>query len=75
MINSNKIAGENIKKFIESRELNVNWVMERTGIDRAAFYNMLSGTGNVDVYVARINELFGIKDPTFFYKGKKSDYQ
>ncbi|HFJ9467883.1 hypothetical protein [Bacillus cereus group sp. BfR-BA-01495] len=75
MINSNKIAGENIKKFIESRGLNINWIMERADIDRTTFNNMLKGIGKLDVYIDRINKLFGIEDPNFFYNGEISDYQ
>ena len=34
---NNKIAGENIRVFIESRELKNSWVMERTDIGENAF--------------------------------------
>lgn len=44
----NKILGENIRVFIESRELKHSFVMERAGIHKNAFYNMLNGKGNIE---------------------------
>lgn len=64
----NKRAGENIRKFIESKKISNTWVIKRTGIGKTAFYDMLNGKGRVDVHVEKLNKLFGIKDPTFFYK-------
>ncbi|HFO1035180.1 TPA: hypothetical protein ACHIRZ_004469 [Bacillus paranthracis] len=72
MINKNKIAGENIKNFIESRELNDSWVMERANIDRIAYYEMLGGRGEMDINIAKINKFFKINDPTFFYNEKRN---
>ncbi|HDR7257905.1 TPA: hypothetical protein QCX12_001552 [Bacillus paranthracis] len=64
----NKVVGENIRVFIESRELKDSWVMEMSGIDVNAFYDMLSGKGNIDVQVTKLSDLFGIDDPMYFYK-------
>ncbi|MGN4423545.1 hypothetical protein ACTFQN_06790 [Bacillus cereus group sp. MYBK30-1] len=64
----NKVVGENIRVFIESRELKGSWVMEMAGIDENAFYDMLSGKGNIDVQVTKLSDLFGIDDPMYFYK-------
>ncbi|BCD00023.1 hypothetical protein BC30048_2925 [Bacillus cereus] len=75
MINSNKIIGENIKSFIESRDLRMDWVMEMAGIDRTAFYDMLKGKGKIDIHVNKINELFGIDALNFFYTSNRNDYR
>lgn len=66
MVNTNKIVGQNVKKYIESKGIKHSWVMERTGIKKTAYYNFLKGEGNVEEYVAKINKLFRIKDPFFF---------
>ncbi|XLP21843.1 hypothetical protein ACFMB7_25480 [Bacillus toyonensis] len=68
MSDINKIAGENIRVFIESRERKNSWIMERAGIDKNAFYDMLSGKGNIDVQVTKLSEFFEIDDPMYFYK-------
>ncbi|HFK1498008.1 TPA: hypothetical protein ACGXMW_002258 [Bacillus paranthracis] len=64
----NKIVGKNIKTFLESRKLNNTWVIDRIDINKNAFYDMLNGKGCVDIHVAKINKLFGIKDPLYFYQ-------
>lgn len=38
MSDINKIVGENIRVFIESRDLKNSWVMESVGIGENAFY-------------------------------------
>ncbi|HDX9701703.1 TPA: hypothetical protein ROY42_005626 [Bacillus thuringiensis] len=63
-----KIVGNNIKTFIESRERKNSWVIERTGIGKNAYYDMLNGKGNIDEHITKLNTLFGIKDPMYFYK-------
>ncbi|MGZ0087180.1 hypothetical protein ACWNXI_16870 [Caldibacillus thermoamylovorans] len=68
MVNTNKIVGQNVKKYIEGKGIKHSWVMERTGIKKTAYYNFLKGEGNVEEYVAKINKLFRITDPFFFYK-------
>lgn len=44
----NKIAGENIRVFIEARNLMNSFVIERTEISKNAFYDMLNGKGNIE---------------------------
>ncbi|OJD60905.1 hypothetical protein [Bacillus sp. NH11B] len=64
----NKIVGQNIQTFLESRNLNNLWVMERAEIDKNAFYDMLNGNGNIGEHITKIHKLFGINDPMYFYK-------
>ncbi|PGB04695.1 hypothetical protein [Bacillus toyonensis] len=66
----NKILGRNIQAFLESRDLDKVWVRKRADIEERIFDDMLSGKEKIDiyVYVAKINKLFGIKDPAYFYQ-------
>ncbi|USK99661.1 hypothetical protein [Bacillus tropicus] len=64
----NKIAGKNIRVFIESRELKNSWVMERAGIGKNAFYNMLNGKGNIEEHIKKLSDFFEIDEPMYFYK-------
>lgn len=64
----NKIAGKNIRVFIESRDLKNSFVMERTGISKNAFYNMLNGKGNIEEHIKKLSDFFGIDDPMYFFK-------
>ena len=68
MSDINKIVGENIRVFIESRELKNSWIIERAGIDKTAFYDMLNGKGNIDKHITKLSNFFGIDDPMYFYK-------
>ncbi|WP_255292085.1 hypothetical protein [Bacillus thuringiensis] len=51
-----KIAGENIRVFIESRDLMNSFVMERTGISKNAFYDMLNGKGNIQEHKKKLSD-------------------
>lgn len=68
MIDIKKIVGNNIKTFIESRERKHSWVIERTGIKKNAYYDMLNGKDIIDEHITKLNRLFRIKDPMYFYK-------
>ncbi|MCC2382004.1 hypothetical protein [Bacillus cereus] len=68
MSDINKIVGENIRVFIESRELKNSWVMERAGIRENAFYDMLNGKGNIEEHIKKLSDFFEIDDPMYFYK-------
>lgn len=56
MSDINKIADGNIRVLIGSRELKNSWVIERTGIGKNAFYDMLDGKGNIYVHVTKFNK-------------------
>ncbi|CKF94247.1 MULTISPECIES: hypothetical protein [Bacillus cereus group] len=64
MSDINKIVGKNIRVFIESRELMNSWVMERAGIGKNAFYDMLNGKGNIEEHIKKLSYY----DPMYFYK-------
>ncbi|MGM1462929.1 hypothetical protein [Bacillus cereus group sp. BceL310] len=64
----NKIADENIRVFIESRELKNSWVMERAGIGENAFYDMLNGKDNIEEHIKKLSNFLKIDNPMYFYK-------
>ncbi|EOO17201.1 hypothetical protein HB665_28845 [Bacillus paranthracis] len=68
MSDINKIAGENIRVFIESRDLMNTFLMERTGICKNAFYYILNGKGNIEEYIKKLSDFLKIDDSMYFYK-------
>ncbi|WP_088349019.1 hypothetical protein [Bacillus cereus] len=68
MSDINKIVGENIREFIESRDLMNSWVMERAGIEENAFYDMLNGKSNIEEHIKKLSVFLKIDDPMYFYK-------
>ncbi|MDA2770042.1 MULTISPECIES: hypothetical protein [Bacillus cereus group] len=42
--------------------------MERTGIGKNAFYDMLKGKDNIAEHINRLSDFFEINDPMYFYK-------
>ncbi|MFD1361920.1 hypothetical protein [Lentibacillus salinarum] len=67
MSETKKIIGENVKKYLEAKGVKNNWVIDRLGISKGAFYGFLRGEGNVDQYEQKILKLFRIKDPFYFH--------
>ncbi|GAB6461949.1 hypothetical protein bcgnr5390_11820 [Bacillus luti] len=67
MTDIQKVVGDNIKTFVESRERKHSWVIERTGIEKNTYYDMLHGKGIIDENITKLNRLFRIKDPMYFY--------
>lgn len=67
MSETKKVIGENVKKYLEAKGVKNNWVIDRLGISKGAFYNFLRGEGNVDQYEQKILKLFRIKDPFYFH--------
>ncbi|NRD80848.1 hypothetical protein HPT25_26325 [Bacillus sp. BRMEA1] len=66
-MDTKKIVGENIRLYIDSVGRNNQWVINKTGIPRATFYNLLNGEGDLSKGIEKLNELFGIKDPFYFF--------
>jgi len=63
----NKIVGNNVKAYIDAIGKSQKWVYEKAGIPRATFYNLLKGEGDVSKSVEKLNQLFRISDPMYFY--------
>ncbi len=66
--NLNEIVGENIKNYIDAVGRSHKWVYERADIPKATFYKLLRGEGDLNRTVPKINQLFRIEDPFYFYQ-------
>lgn len=67
MSDINKIVGNNIRDFIKARGKQHTWVLERTGMNKKTFYNLLNGKGDVAKQTEIIAKVFR-KDPLYFYQ-------
>lgn len=65
--NINVIIGQNIKAYIEAIGKSQKWVYEKAGISKPAFYNLLRGEGDLNKAISKLNKLFRINDPFYFY--------
>lgn len=65
----NLIVGNNIRNFIAAKNKQHTWVIERTGMSKKTFYNLLDGKGNVTKHTEVIAKLFR-KDPLYFYQNE-----
>lgn len=63
----NTIVSRNIKNYIEAVGKTQKWVYERSGIPKATFYNLLKGEGDINKSIPKLNKLFKIQDPFYFY--------
>lgn len=63
----NEIVGRNVKAYIEAIGKSHKWVYEKAGIAKPTFYNLLKGEGDVSKSVEKLNQLFRISNPTYFY--------
>ena len=66
--NLNKIIAQNIKDYIDALGKSQKWVYERSGIPKATFYKLLNGEGDLNKTVPKLNKLFRIEDPFYFYQ-------
>lgn len=63
----NAIVARNVKNYIEAVGKSQKWVYERSGIPKATFYNLLKGEGDINKSIPKLNKLFRIQDPFYFY--------
>ncbi|MEY8742066.1 hypothetical protein AB9M62_21565 [Bacillales bacterium AN1005] len=63
----NDIVAKNIKTYIEAVGKSQKWVYEKSSISKAAFYKLLRGEGDLNRTVPKLNKLFRIQDPFYFY--------
>jgi hypothetical protein len=63
-----EIAGQNVRKYIDSKGFKLNWVMQRTKISKEVLHDLFEGKGQIDKYIGKLSELFRIQDPLYFYK-------
>ncbi|MEE1131993.1 MAG: hypothetical protein UHX00_10290 [Caryophanon sp.] len=65
--NFEKIVAKNVRDYIEAVGKSHKWVYERSGIPKATFYNLLKGEGDINKNIPKLNKLFRIDDPFYFY--------
>lgn len=63
----NDIVAANIKSYIEAIGRSQKWVYEKAGIPKPSFYKLLKGEGDLNKTIPKINKLFRIEDPFYFY--------
>lgn len=63
----NVIVARNIENYIRAIGKSKKWVYERSGIPKATFYNLLNGEGDINKSIPKLNKLFRIQDPFYFY--------
>ncbi|TCI24329.1 hypothetical protein EVJ30_08275 [Exiguobacterium sp. SH5S13] len=63
-----EVVAENIKVYIQAIDKTNKWVYERAGMSKQTFYNLLAGKGEITRNVEKLNRLFRIQDPMYFYR-------
>lgn len=63
----NQLVGRNIKLYIEATGKSPKWVYERAGMTKSTYYDLLKGSGDINKNVQKINRLFRINEPFYFY--------
>lgn len=63
----NQLVGKNIKLYIEAVGKSPKWVYERAGMTKSTYYDLLKGNGDINKNVQKINKLFRINEPFYFY--------
>lgn len=63
----NEIVASNIKLYIDAIGRSQKWVYEKAGIPKPSFYKLLKGEGDLNKTIPKLNNLFRIEDPFYFY--------
>lgn len=63
----NDIVADNIKVYIEAIGRSQKWVYEKAGITKSSFYKLMRGEGDLNKTIEKLNKLFRIEDPFYFY--------
>lgn len=66
----NLIIAKNISDYINAIEKSKEWVSHRSGISQVDFDCLLEGKGNLKRDIPKLNKLFRIQDPHYFYNEK-----
>lgn len=64
----NAIVGDNIKLYIEAIGKSQKWVYEKADISKGSFYKLLKGEGDLNRTIPKLNKLFRIQNPFYFYE-------
>ncbi|WP_214849752.1 hypothetical protein [Exiguobacterium sp. s138] len=63
-----EIVSRNLQVYLETIGKTHKWVYERAGMSKPTFYNLLKGKGDIKGGITRLNRVFRISDPTYFYQ-------
>lgn len=69
-LQDNLIVAKNIRDYINAIEKSKGWVSHRSGISQVDFDCLLEGKGNLKRDIPKLNKLFRIQDPYYFYNEK-----
>lgn len=64
----NDLVAKNVNAYIKALNKSKKWTYERSGIPKATFFNLLQGKGDINKSIPKLNKLFRINDPFYFYK-------
>lgn len=63
-----EIVARNIKAYVKAIGKTNKWVYEKADMSKPTYYNLLAGKGEVTRNVEKLNRLFRIQDPMYFYQ-------
>lgn len=61
------IIAKNVRAYLIAIDKSEDWVCERSGIAKADLDNLLKSEGNATRDLPKLNKLFRIQDPNYFY--------
>jgi len=62
-----QVVARNVAAYIEAIGKTKTWVAERSGMTRRTLHKQLKGEGEVEKKIEKLNRLFRIADPMYFY--------
>lgn len=63
-----EVVARNVKSYVQAIDKTNKWVYEKAGMSKQTYYNLLAGKGEVTRNVEKLNHLFRIQDPMYFYQ-------
>lgn len=63
-----EVVARNVKSYVQAIEKTNKWVYEKAGMSKQTYYNLLAGKGEVTRNVEKLNRLFRIQNPMYFYQ-------
>ena len=66
-LQDNLVVAKNIRDYINAIEKSKGWVSHRSGISQVDLDCLLEGKGNLKRDIPKLNKLFRIQDPYYFY--------
>lgn len=63
-----EVVARNVKSYVQAIDKTNKWVYEKAGMSKQTYYNLLAGKGEITRNVEKLNRLFRIQDPMYFYQ-------